>query len=238
MAGKEKKMGVINTILILHGWAYETEKWDDLAGQLNKNGYEVNILKIPGLTQKIDRAWTIKDYVEWLDVEIKKAGGNIALIGHSNGGRIALSYLRKYPDVVSKLILVDSAGICHNELPIRLKRFIFGTLAKIGKKITASDDIRRVFYKFTREKDYLNTTGETRETMRNLIKVDVTNSLSLIKIPTLIIWGEEDQTTPLIDGKLMNKLIPNSRLEIIKGARHAPQFTHPNKVCHLITEFV
>jgi pimeloyl-ACP methyl ester carboxylesterase len=42
------------------------------------------------------------------------------LLGHSNGGRIALAFAEKYPDKVKQLVLIDSAGIYHNEFSIRL----------------------------------------------------------------------------------------------------------------------
>ena len=59
-------MGTINNkIFILHGWTYSTEKWNPLIDLIKKNGFEVEMLNVPGLTEKIDKPWNINDYVEW-----------------------------------------------------------------------------------------------------------------------------------------------------------------------------
>lgn len=231
-------MGAVKSILILHGWAYDFAKWDVLVKQLTQHGHNVIVLKIPGLTEKIDKPWTIDNYVDWLDSIVTKGRGEVVLLGHSNGGRIALSYSLKHPDKVSKLVLIDSAGIYHNELPIRLKRFVFKGLSSIGKRFTKSQQIRKLLYKLTGETDYAETSGPTRETMQNLISVDLTSRLADIKTKTLIIWGENDKTTTLSDGALMHKMIAGSRFEIIKSARHSPQFTDPEMVSDLINQFL
>ena len=221
-------------ILILHGWSYSTEKWEPFLNLMKDKDLNPQLLGIPGLTEPTDQVWTLEDYVEWLK---KKVGQRKAvLIGHSNGGRLALAFALKYPERVKHLVLIDSAGIRHNELPIRLKRFVFKSLAKFGKKLTTSDAIRSFFYKLARVSDYREAGPEMRKTMVNLISVDLTPDLHKITTPTLIIWGREDKITPFSDAKLMYELIPNSRIHIIKGARHSPQFTHPKEVSDKIVE--
>lgn len=235
MANKKTKMGAVENILILHGWAYSTEKWEPFVASLRNNGFNTELLKIPGLTEKLDSVWNIDNYVEWLNRKIGK-GEKAILIGHSNGGRILLAFAAKYPEKIKHLILIDSAGIYHDELPIRLKRFIFQSLAGVGKKFSKSDSLRKLLYKLAGEKDYEKAAPFVRQTMINLINFDVTESLSKIKIPTLIIWGKEDKTTPPSDGQFVHKLIKGSKLHIIKTAKHSPQFTHVDEVTQVITK--
>lgn len=234
MANQKTKVGTVSKILILHGWAYSIEKWEPFTTSLQDNGFNVELLKIPGLTEKLDSVWNIDNYVDWLNRKI--SNNKVILIGHSNGGRILLAFAAKYPEKIKHLILIDSAGIYHDELPIRLKRFIFQSLAGVGKKFTKSDSLRKLLYKLAREKDYEKAAPFVRQTMVNLINFDVTESLSKIRIPTLIIWGKEDKTTPLSDGQLMHKLIKESKLHIIKTAKHSPQFTHVDEVTQVITK--
>ena len=66
------------------------------------------------------------------------------------------------------------------------------------------------------------------------MKSDMSLNLSKVNVPTLIIWGENDKVLPLEDGRKMQQRIKNSKLEIIKNARHSPQFTHPNEVSSAI----
>lgn len=223
-------------IFILHGWSYGTERWGPFVKLLEGKGLKSELLEIPGLTAPIDRPWTLNDYVDWLKKKIGEEKG--VLIGHSNGGRIALAFALKYPELVERLILIDSSGIRHRGGLIELKRFLFKGLAKTGKKITTSPRARNALYKLARANDYKDATPQMRETMVNLISTDLTPELTRISVPALIIWGADDRTTPLSDGKLMAKLIPDSQLYIVKGARHSPQFTHPEEACARITNWL
>ncbi len=225
-------------IFLLHGWTYSTEKWAPFVDLLKQKESEPVMLEIPGLTAPLDEVWTVDNYVEWLKKIVDNEKEKVLLLGHSNGGRISMAFALKYPEKVSKLILIDSAGIYHNELSLRLKRFVFGTLAKAGKKIKNIQAIRSIFYRFVREHDYEKANPKLRETMKNLITSDLSASLEKITVPTLIIWGEQDKITPLTDGKLMHELIKNSLFHVVKDARHSPQLTHPKEVVkHIYDSF-
>lgn len=218
---------------ILHGWAYTTDKWDPLVKQLEKGGYHVELLKIPGLTAPLKEVWNIDKYVAWLEKILEKEQ-EVILIGHSNGGRISIAYTAKHPKKVAQLVLIDSAGIYHNELPIRFKRFVFGRAAKFGKMFTKSKNLRALLYRFSREHDYEKADPIVRETMLNLIRTDLQDILPMIKIPTIIIWGQDDKVTPISDGELMHEKIPHATFHTVQDARHSPMFTHTEKVAEII----
>ena len=225
-------------IIILHGWTNNLDKWQPFVDDLKIKGFPVDLLKIPGLTESLKEVWKLEDYVKWLRNIIDQEKEKIILIGHSNGGRIALSFTNLYPEKVEKLILIDSAGIYHNELPHRIKILAFKTLAKIGKKITASKTLEDLLYKFAREGDYRKSNPIMKLTMINLLNSSKDLNISKIPIPTLIIWGKEDKNTPLTDGEIMNKLIKNSKLKVINEAKHSPMFTHTQEVAKIIYEYL
>lgn len=225
-------------VIILHGWTKTLDRWQDLLAALDKKGLKADLPKIPGLTESLDKIWKLQDYVKWLKNIVDKEKEEVVLIGHSNGGRIALAFTNLYPEKVEKLVLIDSAGIYHNELPIRIKRIVFKALAKIGKKLTSSEAVKNLLYKLARESDYKDLDENTKQTMLNLISTDLQLILPQIKTPTIIIWGANDKVTPLSDGKLMHSLIKNSKLKIIQDARHSPMFTHPKEVAEIIYEHI
>lgn len=227
-------MGFMKKIFVLPGWTSSTEKWRPFIKLAKAAGFNPVLLDIPGLTKKTDKVWTLDDYREWLREKLDQEKEKTVVVGHSNGGRIAIAFAARYPEKLKYLVLIDSAGIYHNEFPIRLKRFVFCLIAKMSKKITSSEKLRSLLYKAARETDYKNATPQMRKTMINLISVDLTPQLSKITTPTLIIWGELDKSTPLSDGKLMHKLIKNSKLHIIEGAKHSPHYTHTEKVFRTI----
>ncbi len=223
----------MHKVYILHGWSYSVEKWKPLLGLFKQEGIPFELLKIPGLTSPLEESWSLDDYVNWLEKIVSKNKDRVVLLGHSNGGRISLAYSLKHPGRISRLILIDSAGIYHNEVSLRLKRFAFKNLARF-KKIAHSTILKNILYKLVREDDYNKATPVMKKTMQNLIESDLSGQLGMIDIPTAIIWGENDTTTPLSDGEFMNKNIKKSELHIIRDARHSPQFTNTKEVFNII----
>lgn len=223
-------------IIILHGWTYSLDKWKRFTKLLEQNGFKPVFLSIPGLTSETNQIWDVGKYSKWLENKLRNDKGRVILLGHSNGGRISAYFAAQNPDKIQKLILIDSAGIYHKELPLQIKRFVFNTIAKIGKVITSSETLKDLMYYLAGERDYQKAQPNMKKTMVNLTHHDITPFLKKIKNPTLIIWGEEDKVTPLGDARLMNGLISNSKLEIIKNAGHSPFFTHPEKVVKIIKD--
>ncbi len=224
-------------LIILHGWTYSTTKWKPFLKLLKAHNVEYEMLKIPGLTAPLGSIWTLDDYISWLE-RITKDEERITLLGHSNGGRIAAAFAATFPEEVSHLILIDSAGVVHKDLKTQLKKFVFGSLSKIGKRVIRSNMFRNLLYEVIGEKDYNRADPVMKKTMVNLISKDLTQEFGQITIPTLIIWGKNDKVTPPSDAKKINNLVSGSRLEIIDDARHSPQFSHPKEVVSMILNFI
>ncbi len=218
-------------IYALHGWAYSTEKWADFKAALKEKHIDLEILLIPGLTAELEETWDIDDYIKWLCEELPNEP--VVLLGHSNGGRLALNYAWVYPERVQQLILLDSAGIYHGGLQ-QVKRWVFGNLAKLGKKITTSEKAKKFLYKLARVRDYKEAPEHMKKVMQNMIESDKSIVLEEIQTPTTILWGANDKATPLSDGVTLHQRITNSSFHVIDEARHSPHFTHPVEVAGLI----
>ena len=222
-------------VYILHGWTYSIEKWRPFLDLLEKNGTEYEMLKIPGLTAPLSDVWTLDDYVSWLK-PVVSGQGSVVLLGHSNGGRIAAAFTAKYPEMISRLILIDCAGIIQRDFKTLLRKTVFATAAKIGGKVTKSDSIRNLFYKAVGEQDYNKASPILKKTMLNLISQDLEPIFSKISVPTLIIWGNNDKVTPVSDGEKIHKFVSGSKFKIIETAKHSPQFTNPDEVFEIIKQ--
>jgi len=221
-------------LFILHGWTYQTDTWRPLLGLLSSRGIDYEFLLMPGLTDGTNPAWTLDDYVKWLE-EKTVAHDKVILYGHSHGGRVSIAFTAKHPEKVTRLILEDSAGIPARGLR-RLKKNVFRTIAYIGRPFTRFETLRNLLYKLIRESDYRKATPEMRKTMANLLSVDLTSVLHKIQCPTLIIWGARDATTPLSAGKMIYAGIRGSKMVVIPDARHSPHITHAARVAELIVE--
>ena len=225
-------------VYILHGWSYSTKKWEPFLKLLRNTGIEYKVLKIPGLTAPLRHVWTLDNYASWLYHQTSKIGHPISILGHSNGGRIAAAFAAKYPERVSHLILIDSAGIIDKRLKNVIKKNVFKIITRVGKKITTQTSLKTLIYKLTGEQDYNKADPILKETMLNLISQDLEPIFSKIKVPTLIIWGRDDKATPLSDGKRIYNLISDSKFEVIENAKHSPQFTRPKDVAKIILNFL
>ena len=211
-------------IILLHGWGGSIETMNPVLIYL-KNFARITSVDLPGFG-KSDNPKEPMDsftYSEIIYKFIKKLGIEKAnVIGHSHGGRIGIILASKYADVVNKLVLVDSAGI----IPKRtykyyLKVYWFKTLKKIYLFFNKNNkDKLEEFYKKFGSTDYSQAKGIMRETMVKVVNDDLEPLLEKIRIPTLLIWGEEDEQTPLYMGKIMEEKIKDSGLVIIEDGSH------------------
>jgi pimeloyl-ACP methyl ester carboxylesterase len=69
-------------------------------------------------------------------------------------------------------------------------------------------------------------------------RYDATSWLHTIKVPTLVIAGENDKVIPVKQQELMQQLIPNSRFEVIHHGSHCPQMDLPELVNMKIEKFL
>jgi pimeloyl-ACP methyl ester carboxylesterase len=202
-------------LYIIHGWTYKPEPWEEVIKKLKKYKIEAKLLRVPGLGTKSDDVYSIDDYVEWATKNIPK--GSIAL-GHSNGGRILLNMLsRNGSDYLAGLILLDSAGIYEPSA----KNDIMRNMAKIFAPLKRSRLARKVVYKILGVHDYNDAPDNMKKTMANMLDSDKKLNLSAITTKTRIIWGSDDQTTPLRLGEKMHERLVNSTLTIKEGWRHS-----------------
>lgn len=214
------------TILILHGWGLQDNVYKELIAMLEKEGFSVLAPNLPGFGSEplIRNEMNLDDYVDFVRAFIrKKVRGPYVVLAHSFGGRIAILFAYERPKNLKGLIFTGAAGIRH---PLSLRSKLASYAAKYGSfifTIPPFSSVRGIFrfalYRFARESDYYKA-GNLRETFKNIVAKDLTEYLPKITYPTLIVWGEEDTITPLVDGHTMKKLISGSKLIVIKNRGH------------------
>ncbi len=221
-------------LVIIHGWTYSIEPWSKTVALLQDAGVTVIQLRVPGLTSESSKVWTIDDYVAWLHEELQGIDSPIVL-GHSNGGRIAMHYLVAHPGRFQKLILLSSAGIEVNSLQLSRKRRLFRTASKILAPLKRVPGARRVLHKLLGS-DYGRAPEHMQKTLANMLASDRTFSPDSIETPTVILWGEADTTTPLAMGEQLARRLPHSTLHTYPDWKHAPYITHPEELSAAILQ--
>lgn len=225
-------------ILLLHGWGDSSATFKKLSGELDDT-FRILALDLPGFggSQKPDKGWELNDYtnflVHWLKkIEVEKIHG---VIGHSNGGAIAIYALATDKLQANKLVLLSSAGI-------RIPRKAIKSVAKVGKVLTSplpgsiKSRIRKRFYGSIDSEALI--LPQMEETFRKIVSHDVLADAAKITIPTLIIYGENDTDTPPDYGDKFHAAIKNSRLKIVENAGHFVHHDQTAEVNKTILEFL
>ena len=226
------------TLLFLHGWRSAGKIWNSVIEKLG-NGYNIYSLDLPGFGQSNvpDKNFNLQDYAEVVDGFIQKNNlSEVIIIGHSFGGRIAIKLAATNPKYLYKLVLVDSAGIRHASAGRIIKQGI-AKLLKPFFKLPGLKSARQKIYTSMGAEDYL-ATPELQAIFVNIVKEDITSLLSKIKISTMLIWGADDNDTPLSDAKIMKEKITDSKLVVLSDAGHFSFLDQTEKFVSEIREFL
>lgn len=213
------------TIILLHGWGTNLNSFKIMADYLKEN-YKVIAIDLPGFGNSSipEKVLNITEYSKIIyDLLIKLNIKTAVLIGHSFGGRIAITLAGHYNYKTEKIVLINSAGIKPKRtLWYYIRIYTYKLLKKLTfimpKKLASLylKKLRNIFG----SKDY----NEAPEIMKGILGLvvneDLRKYMKKIEAPTLLIWGQKDSTTPISDAVKMKKTIPDSGLIALEGAGH------------------
>ena len=236
-----QRQGKGRQLVLLHGWANSLTDLSDLFKNLAKE-FDVTAIDLPGFgaSQNPITDWGLSDYASFLAKFCRKLNLQpYALVGHSNGGAIAIKAVTSDQIKTEKLVLISSSGI-RGDQKTRLSLIkVVTKTAKIASSPlpkSTRNKLRHRLYK-TVGSD-LMTDEHLSASFKKIVSEDLRDEARKIKQPTLLIYGEDDDQTPLTYGRIYHKLIKNSTLEIITGAGHYIQKDHAPEVVKLMREFL
>ena len=206
----------------MHGWGGTQINFKGVIDylQLTSANFKCINLDFPpfGSSSCPESVLTIYDYAEMIfefltEIKIDK----VNIVAHSFGGRVALILASQHGEIISKLILTDSAGLkARYSLIKKFKIFKY----KVAKYLQRKNLLKIDLSKYG-SADYKLLNQVMKKTFINVVNADLTDKLSLITAPTLIFWGKNDKATPLYMAKTLHKRIKNSQLVICEGGHYA-----------------
>lgn len=237
------RQGSGKVILLLHGWADRLETFNQLLPNLSAE-YTVISLDLPGFgkTTPPKTVWNLDNYAQFVQdflqkLEIKRI---YAVVGHSNGGALAIRAVSLGHIEPEKLVLLAASGVRDTA---QIRRFALKIVAKFGK--VATFWLPNATRKKLQKKLY-GTVGSDmlvaphlQETFKLTVKQDIQRDAAKLQIPTLLIYGDDDRATPLADvGMILHRKIQGSNLVTIPGADHFVHRTGKDQVLKSMKEFL
>jgi pimeloyl-ACP methyl ester carboxylesterase len=252
-------------VVLIHGMVNSSHHWREVALRL-ADRYTVIAPDLIGhgdsATPRGDyslgaHAAVIRDLLTAIGV------GGATIVGHSLGGGVAMQFFWQFPQRVERLVLVSSGGLGREVSPLLRSAALPGasaalrvvagrrSLAALGRVAAALDaggSARGVYVRaVVRALRPLERPGSREaflQTLRSVIDlqgqhVSAMDRLYLLgPVPTLIVWGERDNTIPVQHGRSAHEAIPHSRFETLPRAAHFPHLEDPEGLADLIRDFL
>lgn len=214
------KAGSGPSVVLLHGGASDSRDWVKTMTALSHlyTLYAPDLLGY-GLSASTRSSYYLSEFVEFTLAFLREINlERHYLVGHSIGGRVCLEIALRHPEMVRRLVLIDTVG--------------FGRLARWGMYIGA---VMYYLRKMLRIKQpyprFLKEDGEDKDWR-------CTERLRELKIPTLVVWNSRDPYYPVVQALEAWKLMPHAQLEVFSGYGHAPHVKERGYFNSLLLDFL
>ena len=185
------------------------------------------------------------------------------IVGHSLGGGVAMQFFYQFPQRIERLVLISSGGLGHEVSPALRSATLPGFSALLsltihprlldglwytGQRLRERNHRAGVYMQAVARALRPLENADAREaflqTLRAVIdvhgqRVSATDRLYLLEfMPTMIVWGERDNTIPLRHGRDAHEAIPGSHLRTLPRAAHFPHLEDPEGLAEALREFM
>lgn len=247
-------------VVMIHGVAASLHDWDDLIPELTRGGYASYALDLLGhgdspkpASRAYQMAWMFEHFLHWMtSLRLTEPA---VLIGHSLGGYIALEYARRFSAWTRSLVLV-SPFYSRLQLPPLLRRsysnrnlrgiiaektpqWMFRAIVDVTSRAMGhSAGALHSLPEHIRAQTALDYT-RTAPGVYNIPSVlaDLTEYLPSISLPTLVVWGDHDQTlAPESFPRLVDALSRAEGRSIRAG--HVPHQSNADEFNAAVLEFL
>ncbi len=202
--------------ILVHGLGQNQTSWSKVKEELSTNNINTETPNLFDLVKNYEVNYenTYKTFTDYCNSFNEK----INLCGLSLGGLLSIDYAVEYPDKINSLILIGTPYEIPKKL-FKIQNFIFKFMPK---KTFESMGISK--------KDFISLTNSMTE-------LDIKSKVERIKCNTLILCGEKDNVN-MESAKQLNSHIKDSKLNIIKNARHEVNIDTPIELSNIIINYL
>jgi pimeloyl-ACP methyl ester carboxylesterase len=213
-------------VLALHGWGRTRADFDGLL-----RGYEAVALDLPGFgaSPPPDEAIGAAGFAELIEPVLSEFGVPPVVVGHSFGGRVAVSLAAARPDAVSGLVLAG-VPLVRRSSPVAKPSRRFRLLRRARKiGLISEERLERARRRFGSD-DYRAASGVMRGVLVKVVNESYEDELGRLECPVRLVWGERDAAVPVTVAASAVSLIAEGTLEVVEGAGHDVHLSHPDRV--------
>lgn len=224
-------------LLLLHGWGCSGGTFGGLAAL--SDSFRLVSPDLPGfgLSHEPHEAWGVGEYAGFIKAFCDETGISPQVIfAHSLGCRIAIKLLSQNALSPEKVIFTGAAGIKPRKTaPQKLKTAFF----KVGKIfIKPFPKLLEKLQSRSGSADYRAASPMMRKCLVKIVNEDLTPLLPQVRQSVLLIWGENDDSTPLSDGRLMEREMPDAGLAVIQNAGHYAFLDQPERFMKIVNSYL
>jgi pimeloyl-ACP methyl ester carboxylesterase len=241
-------------VVLIHGMVNSSRHWEKVALALA----ERHTVIAPDLIGHGDSATPRGDYSLGAHAavirDLLSAIGvdRASIVGHSLGGGVAMQFFWQFPQRTQRLVLVSSGGLGHEVSPLLRSMALPGIELAVAaaanpgvvRALASTGRQGRVIARALRPLSQPGARRAFLHTLRSVIdmrgqRVSATDRLYLLEsMPTLIVWGERDNTIPIEHGRAAHRAIPRSRFRTLPKAAHFPHLEDPEGLARVLDEFL
>ena len=241
------------TILMIHGFGADKDNWPRFSRPLTAR-YHVIALDLPGFgdSSKPEASYDVGTQVERLNAFAKAIGlHKLHLIGNSMGGHIAALYAARHPEEVLSVALLNNAGINAPQASELFKRLDRGDANPL--LVRNADDFSNMLDLLFVEKpplpgslkQYLAeramASHDFNQKIFNQLReryIPLETELAKIQVPTLLLWGDQDQILDVSSIKVMQPLLKQPSVVIMQACGHLPMIERPEETAEHYQTFL
>jgi pimeloyl-ACP methyl ester carboxylesterase len=245
-------------VILIHGTGSSLHTWEGWVQELKPQRRVIRLdLPAYGLTGPNSNGdYSPEFYVEFMNHFLTKLGVKQCVMGgNSLGGAITWAYALKYPEKVTKMILVDAGGypMESKSVPMAFQMAKIPVIKDLIKYITPRSVIEKSV-----QNVYVNKAKVTpdlvdryfelslregnRDAFVKRINQGIINDkylkISSLRMPTLILWGDGDLLIPIDNAEKFHHDLPNDTLVVFKNLGHTPMEEDAHTTVAIVKDFL
>jgi 3-oxoadipate enol-lactonase len=236
-------------LFLLHSLLSDRASFDAIVPQLSR-AFRVIVPELPGFG--LSRAVTggLAEVADRMAEAVQDAAGGeeTIVLGNGYGGFVALQMAIRHPAIATKLVLADCGAAFSEEGRQAFRNMAAASKAK-GLSAITDVAMRRLFapefqashpdLMRDRREAFLKTDPDVfQAACTALAELDLRPELAKVKLPVLVLVGEQDEATPPPMSRELAALLPDARLKIISGCAHVPQLQAPEAFLDALGDFL